>query len=323
MTVRMFRRAAALAALASLAAMPRCAAAEDVLPPGGGKAWADGFLAGWAIGRGGGGEPAFRRLAADSTDWALLSGIAAALSGRGAADLRLAADGLAGIPADPSVRPPPAVLDTHLSPPVSLPAPFAEETGKDTDPLAAAGLETFWIRLGLEDSPGLYMWADPACPHCADALNRLSGDISAGRLHVRIALAPVLGAESAALAATLMLENDPAEAAWQALLGAARGGPTEPVPGAVAAIGELGVALLQANIDWMRARGVTAVPHFVWLEQSGWREAAGAQPAERFLAALPLPPPGGAMHAPPELLAAGSPAEGLSDEDSIPPLPAD
>ena len=243
-------------------------------------------------------EPARRRFAADLS--------------RGLADsLRFGID-----PAPPvSVAPAPPGLATgspsigpgqaSLSPAPPL-AAAGERDSKRPEPGLSLdsfrGEDLFWLRMGAEAAPAAYMLADPACPHCADALATLSPRVSAGDLQIRLALAPFLSERSVDLAAMIMLEGDPAAAAWRTLLDSAAGNPPLPPEGAAAAIGEIGSALLSANLAWMRANGVSAVPHFVWRESGRWRQATGVQPPEAFSGADILAGNDLAMSAPAAIL---------------------
>ncbi|MDE0304387.1 MAG: hypothetical protein OXI87_05815 [Albidovulum sp.] len=193
-----------------------------------------------------------------------------------------------------------------LSPAPPLPAAGERDSGQPEPGLSKdsfLGEDLFWLRLGAEAAPAVYMLADPGCPHCADALAALSPRIAAGDLQVRLALAPFLSERSVDLAAMIMLEGDPAAAAWRTLLDSAAGNPPPPPPkGAAASIGEIGSALLSANLAWMRANGISAVPHFVWRESGRWRQAAGVQPPEAFSGADILAGDDLAMSAPAAIL---------------------
>ncbi|MCY4195484.1 MAG: thioredoxin fold domain-containing protein [Rhodobacteraceae bacterium] len=170
------------------------------------------------------------------------------------------------------------------------------------DRLSQVADQTFWVRLGDVGVPALVMFADPGCPHCAAALDRLSGPILSGQLQIRLALAPFLSEHSWDLAAEILLAADPAGHAWNMMLTQARGTPRLAIPGTGAAIGALGGALLDANLDWMRHMTISAVPHFVWQDKDGvWHQASGVQPITTFANAAVL---GGdlGMHAPAAVL---------------------
>ncbi len=186
--------------------------------------------------------------------------------------------------------------------------------------LAATGAESFWIRIGGQDAPAIYMFADPACPHCAAALDNLKLDISSGRLQVRLALAPVLSEASRELSAMIMLDPEPAQAAWSLLLAAAGGAPLPDVRGSASELGELGEALIDANLGFMRRRGLAAVPHFIWSENGRWREAAGVQASAIFASADRLGSSELSMHAPEHVRAMVETAAAPVQEE-LPPLP--
>ena len=242
------------------------------------------FDAGVALGSGEGGRELLAALAdtAAAPD-EMLVGIAAGLTGTDR--LRELLDGTgAGVQQQASAAsaaPPPASGQPPL--PGSLPA---------------FGSEGFWIRLGDGSAPGIYMLADPACPHCASALDALAPDISEGRLHVRMALVPVVSEASTDLAAMIMIDPEPAQAAWTLLLAAAGGAPLPDASGSAGELGELGEALIGANLEFMRRRGLSAVPHFMWSEGGRWTEATGVQDPSLFAAADRLENGQLTMHAP-------------------------
>ena len=237
------------------------------------------FDAGFELGARPGGRDLLARLSgSDSVPDEMLAGIVAGFVGR---------DRFSGLLAGVAETPEAAPADAAGEMPPSLPGS-----------LSAVGSETFWIRLGDGAAPGVYMFADPACPHCASALEALALDISSGRLHVRLALAPVVSAGSRDLAAMIMLDQDPAQAAWSMLLGSARGVGLPHAAGAAAELGELGDALIAANLAWMSRNRLSAVPHFVWEQDGRWKQATGVQDASVFAAAGKFGNTGLSMHAP-------------------------
>ena len=159
--------------------------------------------------------------------------------------------------------------------------PTGTATGQPAS-VGGFGDSSFWLRLGAAGTPGVYMLADPACPHCANALSALAPAIAAGEMHLRLALAPFLSPASRELAAEIMIAADPATAAWEMMLASANGSPPVPLAGSAALIGPVGEALLASNLNWMRANSVSAVPHFIWLENGQWRQATGVQPLAAF-----------------------------------------
>ena len=246
------------------------------------------FDAGIALGSGEGGRELLAELADSNVPEELLAGIAAGLIGRDRISALLDRSDAAVSPEGP---------DGAVAPPMASRRP--ELPGS----LPAFGSESFWIRLGDGDAPGIYMLADPACPHCARALEALAGDISAGRLHVRMALAPVLSENSVDLAAMIMNDPEPAQAAWSLLLAAAGGAPLPDAGGSAEELNEIGMALVAANLDFMRRRGLSAVPHFIWSENGSWTEATGVQDPSVFEAADRLTDGQLTMHAPDHVLA--------------------
>ena len=245
--------------------------------------------------------------AADGKDhWALVAGLAAGIS-----EARSSAGPVTGPPRAEEALSSIRSREMDGTPPDPIPAlphplaaaqdgilrdePFLVETAAA---LASFGDDAFWFRLGAEDSPGIYFIADPACPYCARAVQELAGPISEGRLHLRVALAPFLTAQSRVLAGRIMVHDDPATAAWELFLA-----PTPPPADAGPApeIGPIGTALLETNLEWMLAHGVSAVPHFIWIEDGIWRRRSGVQDAAAFDGAGMLED-GPAIHAPDAVL---------------------
>ena len=218
---------------------------------------------------------------------------------------------------DTAALPPPVVNDTAASVLPVLPGASAAGGG-----LESFGEDSFWIRLGDGEAPGIFMLADPACPYSARALAELAPDISAGRLHVRLALAPVLSELSRDLSALIMLEAEPAQAAWAMLLGSAQGAGLPPAAGTGGQLGELGDQLLAANLDWMRQRGLAAVPHFVWASGGNWQQRSGVQDPIVFGNADRLPNGQLTMHAPAAVQAMIDPVTVPVTAAPVPALPA-
>ncbi len=185
----------------------------------------------------------------------------------------------AGTVADLALPTTPAAPDAEQARP-------AEHSGEGD--LTSIGHDTFWLRLGEPGAPAVWMLADPACPHCADALDRLSSALIGGQLQIRLALAPFLSDRSWDLAADIILAPDPAQRAWDQMRAKAAGQPPDVAPGTAEAIKPLGSALLDANLDWMRDHGISAVPHFVWRDGNGnWHQASGVQAITTFAQAVP------------------------------------
>lgn len=238
-----------------------------------------------------------------SGHWELLGGLARGIGLSGEFRDRAAAlqpsdlpgegdrSGATGVPAAGADAGGPAIAALPAGPPIGQPASAGE-----------FGDRSFWLRLGAAGTPGVYMLADPACPHCANALSTLAPAIVAGEMHLRLALAPFLSPASRELAAEIMIAADPATAAWEMMLASANGRPPVPLAGPAAMIGPVGEALLASNLDWMRANSVSAVPHFIWQENGQWRQATGVQPLAAFAGAVVLEGDL-AIHAPAPVLA--------------------
>ncbi len=230
----------------------------------------------------------------------LLAGLATGLAGSGRDEARESVLPASPMPADTdegACLPTVSATDAHpdeagANPVIALPGG-----------LSAIGLESFWIALGDPTAPGVFLVADPTCPFSARAVASLAEEISSGRLHVRLVLAPVLSNSSHDLAASIMLDLSPADAAWSMMLGLARGDPPPDATGAAAALGEFGRALLDSNLDWMRRHQLSAVPHYVWSERGIWHQRSGLQQAQLFTSADTLETDNLSMHAPADDLA--------------------
>ena len=178
-------------------------------------------------------------------------------------------------------------------------SPSSEMMAQEQDNRGLAGIETetFWIRVGMPESPMIYMIIDPTCPFCSQGLQKLAPLISSGQLQVRIVLVPFLHEVSTTLAAELILADNPAEAIWTheiineghvdfAALGQNRDRIEE--------LGAKGLRWLQANLEWMRKRQLNSVPLYVWAEpgkgndgEVAWQILSGVQEPALFQAALP------------------------------------
>ncbi len=284
------------------------------------------FEAGIALGESADGRLIIRQLAAaGEVPDEFLAGLAAGIVGRERLRFLLTGSGTAPSAATPALAPQGQSMET-----CGVISPSAGASPADAGVAQAAmmlpgglpnfGNESFWIRLGDGQAPGLYMLADPACPYSARALETLAPDISAGRLHVRLALAPVLSPLSRDLAALIMLDPDPAQAAWSMLLGAARGAGLPAAQGLADQLGELGDTLIEANLDWMRQRGLSAVPHFVWSADGQWSERTGVQDPGIFAGADALANSRLTMHGP-EAVQAMVEAAAMGEAQEMPALP--
>ena len=276
------------------------------------------FEAGITLGEATRGVLALGELARDgSLPEEFLAGILVGRLGREQFDFLLHQDQAAGQDVRPAEADAQAQLQncaTSLAQPfpAAAPAPGGlpplPGAGPPAGGLESFGQDSFWIRLGDGEAPGIFMLGDPACPYTARALADLAPDISAGRLHVRLALAPVLSELSRDLSAAIMLDPQPAQAGWAMLLGSAQGAGLPPAAGAAGELGELGEALLEANLDWMRRNGLAAVPHFLWASGGKWQQVSGVQDPILFGEADRLPDGELSMHAPPWVQAMIEPA---------------
>ena len=174
-----------------------------------------------------------------------------------------------------------------------LPGPAAVDGVRITnDPLASVESETFWIEIGSPDAAGIYMFVDPVCPYCGQAMALLAPAVTEGELVLRIVLSPVLGRRSIELAASMMLADDPAGAIWQHELAKTTNQGEMPKPPAdvIERIGESGQRLLASNMAWMAGHGFESVPLFVWASDEGWHSAVGVQHPITFTGAVPVTP---------------------------------
>lgn len=174
-------------------------------------------------------------------------------------------------------------------------APETEATAVDrVDPSKAtndsllADIRTngFWFGVGAPDAPTVYMIADPACPYCARSIKNLREEVEAGKLQLRILLAPFVSKSSPDLIASILLSADPAKAYFEHSLQYADRGASDLEKRAFKDLPQDVVAAVRGNYDMVGAYGLRGVPFFAWTTAEGAKLFNGVPNAGHFAAAL-------------------------------------
>ena len=143
-----------------------------------------------------------------------------------------------------------------------------------------------WFSVGADDAPAVYAFIDPTCPHSARAVAVLSEEIEAGRLQLRVALAPVVSDGADDAIAAIFAADDPAAAFVEHEIrvhetgrSGLTGAPFSDMPEAV----KRGV---RRNVDLIAKHGVSGVPFFVHATATGARIVSGAPDGLAFPGAV-------------------------------------
>ena len=143
-----------------------------------------------------------------------------------------------------------------------------------------------WFSVGADDAPAVYAFIDPTCPHSARAVAVLSEEIEAGRLQLRVALAPVVSDGADDAIAAIFAADDPAAAFVEHEIrvhetgrSGLTGAPFSNMPEAV----KRGV---RRNVDLIAKHGVSGVPFFVHATATGARIVSGAPDGLAFPGAV-------------------------------------
>lgn len=177
--------------------------------------------------------------------------------------------------------------------PTSAPSvdPIAEERvdpAHATNDSLLADIRTngFWFGVGAADAPTVYMIADPACPYCARSIKNLSAEIEAGKLQLRVLLAPFVSKNSPDLIAGIMLSEDPAKAYFEHSLQYADRGASDLKQQAFKDLPSEVIAAVRGNYDMVGAYGLRGVPFFAWTTAEGAKLFNGVPNAGHFAAAI-------------------------------------
>ena len=143
-----------------------------------------------------------------------------------------------------------------------------------------------WFSVGADDAPAVYAFIDPTCPHSARAVAALADGIDAGRLQLRVALAPVVSDGAGDVIAAIFAADDPAAAFVAHEIRVHETGRSGLKP---AALDEMPEALkrgVRRNVDLLASHGVVGVPFFVHATAAGARIVSGAPDGLAFPGAV-------------------------------------
>ena len=143
-----------------------------------------------------------------------------------------------------------------------------------------------WFSLGPVNAPVVWMVADPQCPYCHKAWEKLYPEVAAGRIQLRVILIAFLsGSNDKAL--SLLSKDDPGKA-WLAGQGSKSGASFDPAPKEGSDRYALAKASLKANEAVAEKLKVKGTPYLVYVTQDDdVYEVRGLPPSlETFLAGL-------------------------------------
>lgn len=135
-------------------------------------------------------------------------------------------------------------------------------------------------------APLVYLFVDPTCPHCAFSFEHLTPSIDDNSIDLRVIMAPILSAESAQIAASIMHQQD---------IGAALRGQLASVIGSGSPAPKIDpasfdpdvVKAMQRNVDWMRLNGVPGTPFYLYKTSDGAQFAFGGLKDSQLSGILP------------------------------------
>jgi hypothetical protein len=186
--------------------------------------------------------------------------------------------------------------DTGAATPVDQ-APWMASTSSEIDRsnptpesvLNDIRLNGFWFAVGSPGAPAVYMIADPACPYCARAIGNLKQDVEAGRVQLRILLAPFVSSRSPALIAGILFSGDPAGAYWSHSLSYAERGASDLKTYEFSDLPKNVLDAVKGNYDMVIDYELNGVPFFAWSSAEGPKFLSGVPEAGRFSDALADP----------------------------------
>jgi len=135
--------------------------------------------------------------------------------------------------------------------------------------------DLFWFSVGHSDAPTVYMFYDPACPHCARSIRNLQPRIEAGKLQIRVILTPSIAATSLGYAAAMLTSDDPVGTFLENALSKARFGQSSVQPASAELVPEAFLTGMQENLDFLGRYGIQGVPFFAWMSGEGPRFLSG------------------------------------------------
>ena len=217
-----------------------------------------------------------------------------ARSGSGSGDCSLFPPGAGFDLAEPAASPLVENDRTGAMPEQAAPRASAVAASRSDIPEAPAGevVDVLTAAYGFDvgiAGPTVVMVADPACPWCATAVDRLRPALEEGAIRMRVVPVAVVSPQSTKAVAAILTHSDPAARFVEYMVEKARNSNADPGP---LHLDNLTTAMrdgVQANIDTIRGFGIRQVPFFAWRDAAGKAHTLTGLPedAVRFLAAGP------------------------------------
>ena len=157
--------------------------------------------------------------------------------------------------------------------------------------LVQASQFSAWFNLG-EPKPGaptVYLFADPTCPYCSEAVRQLKPAIDTGDVDVRIILAPILSKDSFVQAVSIVQSGDPDAAFVQHAVGqyGSEGSKLTILP--QESFDENVTMAMLRNVYWVRHNEVRAVPFWLYKTADGVQYGQGPWDPAILQKAVALP----------------------------------
>lgn len=169
--------------------------------------------------------------------------------------------------------------------------PLTVSTGKPENPdqfLSMIQSESFWFSIGAEGADPVYMFYDPACPHCARAIRNLEPRIEDEEIQLRLIPVPVINEASLNLVAGILTASDPEAVVIDNARQLAGQGKTSITPGDAEALRPEFLQGIQSNMDLAGRLELPGVPFFAWGGASGPKFLSGV-PAMDYDFGIRLP----------------------------------
>jgi len=135
--------------------------------------------------------------------------------------------------------------------------------------------DSYWFSIGKADAKIVYMFADPMCPYCGKAINTLKADVEAGKLQLRIIMAPLVSQRSPTAIAGILLSENPAQAYWEHSLDFGSRGSSKLAHSDFSNLPDDVNARVKTNWDMFKENQIPAVPFFAWQGNKGYMFKAG------------------------------------------------
>lgn len=142
----------------------------------------------------------------------------------------------------------------------------------------------FTFTYGAQGAPVVYVFADPLCPHCANAFGSLAPAVEAGEIQLKVLPVPVISKNSPAALATVMLSDDPAKTFWTHEMDYARSGRPSLELSDFSKVPQAENDALHTNYSMVGDYGLPGVPFFAWKSGDSIKLFAGEPGAEQIAA---------------------------------------